>query len=271
MKTCSACHQIRPDDSFYRDGSWCQTCRKQKRAEWKARYPSNEKAHKLIHNSKTFDPTAYAKLQCEHIATYAKRAIERFERRTGLEAPPELTAIHQLANRLTDQQHAQLVARNVVQRGSRVLELPTPRECENCGKTYTPRNRGKSRWCSSTCRHTARDLADPEAYQRRRARYAQREREANAPRVAARRAQQEANRIERAQARYEWQKHEQRYIDVATQAANMRRHGHGWQQIADTLGYGSPGAAHNAIRLRLKIDPASLHPAGRHGTTHAIA
>jgi len=44
----------------------------------------------------------------------------------------------------------------------------------------------------------------------------------------------------------------------ARAAAAARRMGMQWQQIADALGYASPGAVHNSIRLRLGLNPCIL-------------
>lgn len=261
MRTCTHCKQIKPADSFYRGGAWCQECRAIKRKEYNNKRVPSTMAHRMLEKKKPaeLDPTAYGKLHCEHIASYAKRAIERFELKTGWEAPPELTAIHQLASRLTDQQHAQLDNRGVLVRGSLVVETYEPRECEHCGTTYPPRNVNQ-RFCTPACYYKWRDFT-----QRRREfllRYNQRKREREAPAIQARaearqaRAEQTKRKREARQAVRETE--EQRWNQRARQAADMRQQGMGWQHIADTLGYGSPGAAFNAIHLRLHIDPRSL-------------
>lgn len=48
------------------------------------------------------------------------------------------------------------------------------------------------------------------------------------------------------------------WTERAKAAVAARRLGLRWQEIADVLGYSSPGAAHNSIRLRLRIDPTSI-------------
>lgn len=60
-----------------------------------------------------YEPVTYSRLHAEHIANYTRRAIDRFESKTGNEAPPELAAIFQLARRLSDQQAAELEERGL--------------------------------------------------------------------------------------------------------------------------------------------------------------
>lgn len=270
MKTCSACNKIFPDESFYREGSWCRDCRTLKRKEGNTRDASHRAAHKMITNKAPFDPTAFGKLHCEHIANYLKRNIEKFERKTNMEAPPELTAIYQLAKKLTDDQQQQLTARGVTIVGSRVTRIPAPRQCEYCGKTYTPRhNLSKCRWCSPQCRHTARDEANPEAVRIRQARYLQRIREQKDPgydaRQAERKSQTRARKKQQQAKQQETKRRRAQNIERAQQAYEMRLAGCKWQTIADTLGYGNPAGPWCAINDLLKIDPTTLRPQGRQG------
>ena len=55
----------------------------------------------------------------------------------------------------------------------------------------------------------------------------------------------------------------QLWTEKARAAATARRLGLPWQTIADILGYGSPGAAHNAIRLRLHVNPSTIFKPGQ--------
>lgn len=272
MRICTRCENIRPEESFYRGGGWCRSCRREQHAQWKKRNPTAGKATKLLENRDP-DPTAYGKLHCEHVSSYLKRAIERYESKTGKEAPPELAAMHQLAKRLTDQQHAQLVTRKVTVHGTKVCEPPNPRECNYCGRIYQPRPQGKatSRYCSNACKERIKYLSNPESYKQKKRRYQARKNQLNLAeheqRLAKREEQRQARQIEADNRRAAWLTSQQRWTELAHMAADMRRNGHGWQHIADTLGYSGPGAAHNAIRLRLHIDPTTLTPSTASATT----
>lgn len=248
MKTCTACNQVRPEESFYREGSWCQDCRVIKRAEWKAKNPANAKAHKMISEQTQVDPTAYGKLHCEHIAGYAKRAIERFERKTGNEAPPELTAIYQLASRLTDQQHAQLISRAVVVRGSRITRRPQPRECLQCGATYKPKGQYISRFCSDPCRTRFKELIRPPRYQGK----------LTLMERAARQAKQATARAAKATAQEQIEYERNQRIERARQALEMRKAGAKWKDITTAVGFNNPGSAYAAIRHLLGVDPHTI-------------
>lgn len=148
MKTCSRCKQIKPISSFSRrtaskDGhqGWCKDCAVERVRQWHNDNPT------FVFPSKTAKLTARDALQasyrhCAHIARYTQRAITRIEQ-SGLEAPPQLMAIKDLAQRLADEQHALINRRT---------------ECEWCGKQFIRKIRGaRQRFCSDSCRYAQRD------------------------------------------------------------------------------------------------------------------
>lgn len=244
MKTCSRCQKVFPASSFYREGSWCDGCRREVRNRYKQEWPEQTLARKP---SVSNHPMSYSALHCGHIARYTKRAIERFEHKTGQEAPPELLAIHQLAARLTDDQATQLVQRTT-----------TETECRNCGRPVNPSHGRK--YCTLACKDAFLLLVSPKAQAKlRRKREAERIRKGRKPPVSAEAREQAKAATERyKEARRAKHEQQARMRDAkAMRALAFREQGMGWQEIADTLGYPGPGSAYSALRYR-GIDPRSI-------------
>jgi hypothetical protein len=237
MKACTNCGLVKPNGSFYRDGAWCRECQNERTKTWTAQNPAHRKAWKEIEKDEP-DPTAYAKLHCEHVSNYVRRAIERFERKTGNEAHPALTAIYQLAGQLAEHGQEQLAERK---------RIRNTRECDYCGKTYEHSPHSPwSRYCSNACKCMCRAHRDPMREERIKERRAKREQRA---------AELTAKRMKAASIKQERAKELQSRAEAAVA---MRQSGSRWQDISDTLGYSGPGAAHNDIRIRLGVDPRTL-------------
>lgn len=150
MKTCTRCQAIKPPEAFkpkkhLRDGldSWCRDCANAANREWRRRYPAAVAAQKEIDLAK-YDPTTYSRRVCEHISEYADRAITRFEKHTGQEAPPQLTVIRQLAQKIVDEHPPPRIKKTELQ-------------CNYCRVIYYKPKCGASRYCSELCRDRDRD------------------------------------------------------------------------------------------------------------------
>lgn len=132
-KLCARCKQHRPAVAFrantkLRSGldSWCRDCHVQALREWRARNPAYAETEKVRKRSPEYrakarlkyraknptgarasyysaDPLLYSQNVCQHVANYVERASERFEKNSGMEAPPHLAALLALANSLVAQ------------------------------------------------------------------------------------------------------------------------------------------------------------------------
>lgn len=158
MKTCTVCNRVLPNDSFPADrrvrtqlSSWCVECYRVKRAEWKAANPFNGKAHKEEERRTPPDALHWAGVHCRHISSYVTRVVTRFEAKHGIEAPPQLLAIRQLADQMALETPLRPSTR---QRGYGKIA------CRNCGREFRPNPRGHGRdsYCSSYCRERFRQL-----------------------------------------------------------------------------------------------------------------
>lgn len=146
MKTCRKCGSIKPRRSFSKhsrtsDGlqSYCKQCVNEVVQQWNRDHPNYVRPNETARlTAKDAVDSTYR--HCAHIASYAKRAINRIES-AGLEAPPQLTAIQQLADGYAAEQRALLEAR---------------RRCAWCGATYQ-RHHGNQKFCSAKCRYSQRD------------------------------------------------------------------------------------------------------------------
>lgn len=103
-KLCSRCNQELPTTDFplrptSPDGlySQCRECRRQARQESKDRYPHFKEIQLQEKHSKYYDPIRYSASVCAHVADYVSRAVTRFETHTGMEAPPHMAALVQVA------------------------------------------------------------------------------------------------------------------------------------------------------------------------------
>lgn len=145
MKTCPNCGEIKPFESFYRqraakDGhsSWCKECSHKKSAEQarQQRKRTGPSPYWLR------DPNTYSRRVCLHLADYAERAIQRFEKNTHQEAPPQLVAIASIARQTADQLKPQ----------PQIPRLPPIhlRVCPSCGQEFTTKNKLKAH-CSELC------------------------------------------------------------------------------------------------------------------------
>lgn len=167
-KLCSRCKTIKPAASFRRhqqkaDGldSWCKSCKISRTKEFRKQFPNDELANREL-KATYGDPLAYSRHKCLHVADYVRTAIERFERKTGKEAPPHLTAILQLAESLADEHPANL------------NRIRTWHTCP-CGNTFHARK--DAIYCSQSCKDKAqfqRVKADPERYEKYLARHNER-------------------------------------------------------------------------------------------------
>lgn len=141
MKACAKCGQIKPDESFNSE-SWCQDCVTERVRQWHKDNPDfvqPKQAAVLVERDTVLATYRY----CNHIAKYTGRAIDRITSK-GLEAPPQLIAIKQMAEQFANAQN------DVIQRR---------RECPWCRETFVQRpGPGRARkYCSDKCRMSARD------------------------------------------------------------------------------------------------------------------
>lgn len=163
MKTCSRCKNIKPLAAFSKNATskdglqgWCQTCVNERVNEWHDDNPDfvHPQAHATLLKE---DPIEYSRRNCAHVANYIRRAIERLER-FGLEPPPQLTAIHDLASRLRDEQQDLIANR---------------RRCLYCGDEFQRKAKKgpQPRYCSDICKQRMawlkRDKQSFNTYKRR--------------------------------------------------------------------------------------------------------
>lgn len=154
MKTCTRCNTIKPAEAFKIRRSlpggldpWCKDCANAANREWRRRYPASVAAEKEL-NTKSYDPSTYSLRVCEHISQYADRAITRFEKRTGQEAPPQLTVLRQLAQKVIDEHPS-----------PRQKRRPTLR-CNYCRDPYPVPHRKSERtslYCKPLCAKRAHE------------------------------------------------------------------------------------------------------------------
>lgn len=146
VQRCGRCKTTQPSGEFAakqrgRDGFWCRTCR---REVYRERHPAPEpvpNGHSRCGHCKTVKPLSdfyvvktgplAGKVQNNCKACYAQRHLDRY----------------QLKSDGTDQ----------------------PRDCVVCGKTYQPKQRRKSIYCSTDCGQVARKESgrEREAYLQR--------------------------------------------------------------------------------------------------------
>lgn len=155
MKTCSLCERVLPFTAFpaakrtrTQLSSWCSDCYREKRAEWKREHAAHTRAYKEAERKTNADPLHWAGLHCRHISQYVTRVTTRFEAKTGLEAPPQLLAIRQLADQL-----AQELPERPRAKQSRIIQ------CRNCGDEFRPpRAAWGAAYCSSYCYERMRQV-----------------------------------------------------------------------------------------------------------------
>jgi len=140
-RTCTRCKRTKGHPAFAKHGtdSWCRMCHNEANRQHKRDNQANVRAYKQLER-KHPNPTEYSRLHCAHIAHYATKAIQRFERLTGMEAPPHLVSIKALAIALVEQH-----------------PLPPPQVCHNpkCNKPIEGRKR---LYCDAYCRDHAGHL-----------------------------------------------------------------------------------------------------------------
>lgn len=219
MKTCSKCKTIKPFAAFYPGATDCADCRRKQAITWRETNRPNTLAHRQL-RKQNVDALAHAKLHCEHVANYTKRAIERFEAATGNEAPPELTALYQLARTLADQQESRMQTRAIAQ------------PCLICDTPFKPKS-ATHIYCSTRCKEKAKRI--------RRGEYPQ-------P------SQFTATDLDRM--KIEGRK---QYRTIRAQIIRlMRSSGMKWQDISDIAGLSGPGHAYLIVHPQKKT--AHLRP-----------
>ncbi len=131
VKTCRMCGEIKPASSFRKrvdisDGlySYCKPCARKAERQRLQRHPWH-----------------FAQTTCDQIAARLEWKINDFESRTGLEAPPQLTAMLQLARSYAEQK---IPTRNT---GS----------CKHCGGS-TAHKPPNAMFCSRSCQEKAKYL-----------------------------------------------------------------------------------------------------------------
>lgn len=169
-KRCRRCGLVLPAKEFskesrLRDGlaSWCRQCVNERRREWRAENPAYNRSEAEIKRGVHgyADPVAFSRAVCEHVSAHVGRAIDRFERKTGKEAPPHLTTIRDLALSFAEQHP---VERN---------RVTVQKLCESCGNAFHTETRNMKRCheCQTQHRresnnesHKRRYWEDPEKY-----------------------------------------------------------------------------------------------------------
>lgn len=144
MRTCPRCEKIKPRSSFHLGKGHCADCRREAAAKWRETHHPSILAHRQLRKQKV-DALAHAKLHCEHVANYTKRAIERFEKATGNESPPELTALYQLARRLSAEQENRMATRAI------------SKACLMCDTPFKPTS-ATNIYCSTRCKEKAKRI-----------------------------------------------------------------------------------------------------------------
>lgn len=118
-KVCSRCDRELPVHDFTLksdspDGLYqqCRSCKRESQQRWKDK---NTPYRQIANDEKRWDrkvpryePVRYSRSVCAHVEVFVQRAIERFEKNTGVEAPPHMTALAQLAGSFV-KQHPELV------------------------------------------------------------------------------------------------------------------------------------------------------------------
>lgn len=145
FKTCSRCGLVKPPNSFYLktgtpDGrnSRCVSCVAELEKHPLLRQAGNNVRSEVVRGIYA-DPPAFGRAVCEYVSAYVQKQIDRFEGRTGNEAPPHLTAILELSQQLA------------------ISQNPTPRQprylgkCVVCEGSFRAYRRDKL-FCSERCR-----------------------------------------------------------------------------------------------------------------------
>lgn len=139
-KECSGCGREKPLADFHRrraspDGlnNRCTECVR----EYQRRRTDNKRRGKMVYTAT--DPLVFATLTSIHVRDYVERAIARFERRSGLEAPPQLSAILALAKQLVETAPVPISH-----------DLTFRRTCTSCGSAFQTTNVKKC-FCSTAC------------------------------------------------------------------------------------------------------------------------
>lgn len=243
MKACTICNRVLPDTSFpardmtrTRLHAWCRDCYQIKREEWKRNNPHHTSSWKEETRPQP-DAIQWARLHCQHIANYVTRVSARFESKTGLECPPQLLAIRQLADQVTEQ----LPERPRAAKSAHIV-------CRNCGREYFPTSHRYSAYCSKYCKERFKQVADVMEGKRL---------------PPASRTQEQARRKEEKDAsakalRKEREREDAKVIQRASHAVELRQAGWKWKDIAAELGYSSPAGPYVAIQQSLKLDPKTL-------------
>ncbi len=148
-RACTKCGAYKPAAAFKTNtmlrcglNSWCKTCERAATRKWREDHKHGERADREI-KATYGDPVAFSRHKCLHVADYVRNAINRFESKTGKEAPPHLTAILQLATSLAEQHPESKRTRK-------------PNFCVQCDKHF--HGRKDKRYCSPECRLHAKYL-----------------------------------------------------------------------------------------------------------------
>lgn len=208
-KPCTSCGTVKPLASFpdnrkMLDGksSHCRACCLEKRRKWAAVNGRAAEAAQTQLKSRYPDALVYSRSVCDHVASYVGRAIERFERKTGDEAPPHLTSILSLARSIADEHpedlpsRAATYARNWRERDPEAWKRYRQRQREKYAQSHPGTWKtcgnpecdieiygiGTSKYCSRKCKDHERYLRQKETPG-----YAERKREKNRKYVAGRR------------------------------------------------------------------------------------
>lgn len=217
-KLCSRCNEVKPAAEFplmarSRDGlsSHCRKCKYEVSKEWKGRNPAyQEQAREERHGQ--YDPIAYSRAICAHVEAYTDRAIRRFEKHTGREAPPHMTALRD-------------VARSFVAEHPEKVE----RQCVYCEEPLEKSGRG-NRLCTACSKEATR----ARGRQKYRARH-----EMKPPRPVQMTKKRRKELIVEGRALERKMRADLAYL--------YRLHGMKWQDISDKLGLSGPGHAHSLV------------------------
>lgn len=203
------------------DKSWCKQCREANTHRWARENIAHRRTSNYLQDG---DALKYSRSVCDHVAVFVERKIKAFELRHGIEAPPHLTALAEIARSVSAQHPDEsIVQSNYV-------------PCLSCA-TPVARRAGSSRVLCGTCRRIRRKERERVKSQRRKLI----EQLAKEPRTPP-----WVERLAEAQDRADKRDHK------ARQAAALRNTGAKWQDISDELGYSGPGAAFTAAT---RIDP----------------
>ncbi len=146
-RVCARCKRWRPAGLFSPNpklrcglNSWCRECSNQSAEAWRKRNPGYERMD--VERKRTHvDPIAYSRGICEHVEQFISRRVAEFEERNGMEAPPHLRALLDVAQSLRSQHPAERAPRgfrSVCRDCKRRFYAHHAQQvrCESCQKAY---------------------------------------------------------------------------------------------------------------------------------------